>query len=121
MPEGAVWSGSTLFDHASAVFSVCQDSNNALHEALGHHTLSQLRQLQDMQDVGKVWYRSDPKFSGSQVWANRVDPDQTAPGRADKDYTRFSFFRRTIIHTCIAESINTFRTQASKIEHPSLN
>lgn len=31
-----------------------KDGDTALHEALRHHTLSQLRQLQDMQDVGKV-------------------------------------------------------------------
>ena len=24
-------------------------------------------------------YRNDPKFSDGQVWANSVDPDQTAP------------------------------------------
>ena len=27
----------------------------------------------------KQSYRKDPKFSNSQVWANRADPDQTAP------------------------------------------
>lgn len=32
-----------------------KDGDTPLHEALRHHTLSQLRQLQDMQDVGKVW------------------------------------------------------------------
>jgi len=31
-----------------------KDGDSPLHEALRHHTLSQLRQLQDMQDVGKV-------------------------------------------------------------------
>ena len=31
-----------------------KDGDTALHEALRHHTLSQLRQLQDMQDVGKL-------------------------------------------------------------------
>jgi len=31
-----------------------KDGDTPLHEALRHHTLSQLRQLQDMQDVGKV-------------------------------------------------------------------
>ncbi|XP_050716901.1 E3 ubiquitin-protein ligase MIB1-like isoform X1 [Eriocheir sinensis] len=30
-----------------------KDGDTPLHEALRHHTLSQLRQLQDMQDVGK--------------------------------------------------------------------
>ncbi|MBN3281078.1 MIB1 ligase, partial [Polyodon spathula] len=30
-----------------------KDGDSPLHEALRHHTLSQLRQLQDMQDVGK--------------------------------------------------------------------
>jgi len=32
-----------------------KDGDTPLHEALRHHTLSQLRQLQDMQDVGKVY------------------------------------------------------------------
>ena len=27
-------------------------------------------------------YSNDPKFSDRQVWANSVDPDQTAPRRA---------------------------------------
>lgn len=31
-----------------------KDGDTPLHEALRHHTLSQLKQLQDMQDVGKV-------------------------------------------------------------------
>lgn len=31
-----------------------KDGDTPLHEALRHHTLCQLRQLQDMQDVGKV-------------------------------------------------------------------
>ncbi|MPC84021.1 E3 ubiquitin-protein ligase MIB1 [Portunus trituberculatus] len=31
-----------------------KDGDTPLHKALRHHTLSQLRQLQDMQDVGKV-------------------------------------------------------------------
>lgn len=35
--------------------NICdKDGDTPLHEALRHHTLSQLRQLQDMQDVGKV-------------------------------------------------------------------
>ena len=33
-----------------------KDGDTPLHEALRHHTLSQLRQLQDMQDVGKVLF-----------------------------------------------------------------
>lgn len=32
-----------------------KDGDTALHEALRHHTLSQLRLLQDRQDVGKVF------------------------------------------------------------------
>lgn len=32
-----------------------KDGDTPLHEALRHHTLYQLRQLQDMQDVGKVY------------------------------------------------------------------
>lgn len=31
-----------------------KDGDTPLHEALRHHTLSQLRQLQDVQDIGKV-------------------------------------------------------------------
>ena len=31
-----------------------KDGDTSLHESLRHHTLSQLRQLQDMQDVGKL-------------------------------------------------------------------
>lgn len=31
-----------------------KDGDTPLHEALRHHTLFQLRQLQDVQDVGKV-------------------------------------------------------------------
>ena len=30
-----------------------KDGDTPLHEALRHHTLSQLRQLQDMQEVGR--------------------------------------------------------------------
>ena len=48
--------------------------------------------------------------------------------RADKDYTRFSFFPRTVIqwnqlpsHICLAESLDTFKTQIAKIEHSRLN
>ena len=48
--------------------------------------------------------------------------------RADKDYTRFSFFPRTVIqwnqlpsHICLAESLDTFKTQVLKIEHSRLN
>ena len=29
--------------------------------------------------MGKKNYRNDPKFLDRQVWANCVDPDQTAP------------------------------------------
>ena len=40
-----------------------KDGDTPLHEALRHHTLSQLRQLQDMQDVGKVnIYWSNTEF-----------------------------------------------------------
>jgi len=35
-----------------------KDGDTPLHEALRHHTLSQLRQLQDMQDVGKVKHKA---------------------------------------------------------------
>ena len=31
-----------------------KDGDTPLHESIRHHTLTQLRQLQDMQDVGKV-------------------------------------------------------------------
>ena len=31
-----------------------KDGDTPLHEALRHHTLSQLRQLQDIEEVGKV-------------------------------------------------------------------
>lgn len=31
-----------------------KDGDTPLHEALRHHTLSQLRQLQDVQDVGRL-------------------------------------------------------------------
>ena len=48
--------------------------------------------------------------------------------RADKDYTRFSFFPRTVIqwnqrpsHICLTESLDTFKTQVAKIEHSRLN
>lgn len=35
--------------------NICdKDGDTPLHEALRHHTLSQLRQLQDMHDVGKL-------------------------------------------------------------------
>ncbi|KAJ4428289.1 hypothetical protein ANN_24307 [Periplaneta americana] len=40
-----------------------KDGDTPLHEALRHHTLSQLRQLQDVQDVGKVTRR--PHFPGT--------------------------------------------------------
>ena len=29
--------------------------------------------------AGQLTYRNVPKFSDRQVWANSVDPDQTAP------------------------------------------
>ena len=48
--------------------------------------------------------------------------------RADKDYTRFSFFHRTVIqwnklpsHICTADSLESFKTEVSKIEHSRLN
>ena len=48
--------------------------------------------------------------------------------RADKDYTRFSFFPRIIMQwnqipsqTCLAESFKVFKTQFAKIEHSRLN
>ncbi|KAG1924580.1 E3 ubiquitin-protein ligase mib1, partial [Pimephales promelas] len=60
----------TLFQFEAFVFDTCasdllvraeakldvqdKDGDTPLHEALRHHTLSQLRQLQDMQDVSKV-------------------------------------------------------------------
>ena len=42
-----------------------KDGDTPLHEALRHHTLSQLRQLQDMQDVGKVRERERYARTGS--------------------------------------------------------
>ena len=44
-----------------------KDGDSPLHEALRHHTLSQLRQLQDMQDVGKVGIIK-------RVYAQMMDP-----------------------------------------------
>ena len=48
--------------------------------------------------------------------------------RADKDYTRFSFFPRTVIQwnqlpskICLAESLDSFKTEVAKIEHSRLN
>ena len=30
--------------------------------------------------LAEIWfYRNDPKLSDRHIWANRVDPDQTAP------------------------------------------
>ena len=40
-----------------------KDGDTPLHEALRHHTLSQLRQLQDMQDVGKVLTTTRPLYN----------------------------------------------------------
>ena len=47
--------------------------------------------------------------------------------RADKDYTRFSFFPRTVIQwnqlpsqICLAESLDSFKTQVARIEHSRL-
>lgn len=45
-----------------------KDGDTPLHEALRHHTLSQLRQLQDMQDVGKVSILSVKTFSCSIIY-----------------------------------------------------
>ena len=48
-----------------------KDGDTPLHEALRHHTLSQLRQLQDMQDVGKVctdWLSSIIHTQCSRLW-----------------------------------------------------
>ena len=47
--------------------------------------------------------------------------------RADKDYTRLSFFPRTVIQwnqlpsqICLAESLDSFKTQVARIEHSRL-
>ena len=47
--------------------------------------------------------------------------------KADKDYTRFSFFPRTVIQwnqlpsqICLAESLDSFKTQVARIEHSRL-
>ena len=47
-----------------------KDGDTPLHEALRHHTLSQLRQLQDMQDVGKVLILK--KFSVDRYYLSNV-------------------------------------------------
>ena len=39
------------------------------------------------------YYRNDPKFSDRQVWANSVDPDQTADQRLDFAIPSASFER----------------------------
>lgn len=49
-----------------------KDGDTPLHEALRHHTLSQLRQLQDMQDVGKVDAAWEPS-------KNTVSKDSVPP------------------------------------------
>ena len=48
--------------------------------------------------------------------------------RADKDYTRFYFFPRTVIQwnqlpsqICLAESLDPFKTQVSKNQHSRFN
>lgn len=47
-----------------------KDGDTPLHEALRHHTLSQLRQLQDMQEGGKVGVSNETTISGtSEVFA----------------------------------------------------
>lgn len=43
-----------LVREGAAVNIADKDGDTPLHEALRHHTLSQIRQLQDIQDVGKV-------------------------------------------------------------------
>lgn len=44
-----------LLVSSGADLNVCdKDGDTPLHEALRHHTLSQLRQLQDVQDVGRL-------------------------------------------------------------------
>lgn len=47
--------------------------------------------------------------------------------RADKDYTRFSYFPRTVIQwnqlpspICLAESLDSFKTQVSGVQHSRL-
>ena len=51
-----------------------KDGDTPLHEALRHHTLSQLRQLQDMQDVGKVKLLSNCRVPhGLRVGRARVE------------------------------------------------
>ncbi|PRD31921.1 UNVERIFIED_CONTAM: mib1 [Trichonephila clavipes] len=42
-----------------------KDGDTPLHEALRHHTLSQLRQLQDMQEGGKVGVSNESTISGT--------------------------------------------------------
>ena len=44
-----------------------KDGDTPLHEALRHHTLSQFRLVQDVQDVGKVGAPSDPLPSSLSV------------------------------------------------------
>merc|ERR1712055_786872 len=55
-----------------------KDGDTPLHESLRHHTLSQLRQLQDMQDVGKLLMGNPAPalLASSQptepIWASRT-------------------------------------------------
>lgn len=52
-----------------------KDGDTPLHEALRHHTLSQLRQLQDMQDVSKVepWEPSKNTVGNRLMWFAGAD------------------------------------------------
>lgn len=79
-----------------------KDGDTPLHEALRHHTLSQLRQLQDMQDVGKVCIQGKIP----QIYFN------STPGNKRPDIVRYQIqFGQSLPHLyrtlCLAQLFST--------------
>ena len=60
-------------------------------------------------------YRNDPKFSDRQVWANSVDPDQTAP-EAD---TKLKVFKAVVLPTLLyaCETWTVYQRHAKRLNH----
>lgn len=72
-----------------------KDGDTPLHEALRHHTLSQLRQLQDMQDVGKV-----------QTTANHHLPQSLKPSTHTPYSEKKNSEGNVLVHIIVVQATN---------------